>query len=369
MHGMNSRPVKLIISPLLMAWGLTVAAFAAERDVLICSGSNLSPDLRKAVADFTVSVAQAPLLQALKAAGEYGVVKAQDSAALLNPKQYDLAAHNHLIVIGLPSRDELLQKVWGFTVSVDEAQKSLYSQGWGYLQGDIGWIECDRNPFLHSQKIQAAPVGTILVKLSGTSEAGLLAALKAFQQGLLGGFVPVGKLTRPQTTILDRDPDPAPLTVKIPSTVTLGGGKTATLAGWYDVPENEYRAIEEAAGDLPPRKIRRYKWLAPGFLEEKSIVRWLAGPHRMAFGNALNVIEFASAKDAAAAAEKMAARDKYEPLPGQPAAWSTPIGNWQNNKDEVIEEAYWHVTLTVRGNRVILATLPADVTLAIARQL
>jgi hypothetical protein len=340
---------------------LTVSALAAPRDVLVCTGSGLSPELKKAAAEFTAGAAQVPLFRALKAAGEYNTVRAQDSDELLDPKKYDLAAHNHLVVIGLPSKDALLKKVWGHTVSVDEAKQSLYSQGWGYLQGDIGWIECDRNPFLHSPKIRTAPEGTILVKISGTSEAGILAALAAFKEGLLGGFVPVGKISRPQTTILDRDPDPTPSPAKLPETVTIGG-KTATLAGWYDVPENEYRAIEEAAGGLVPQSIRRFKYLAPGILEEKSIVRWLGSVHRMAFGNAVNLVRFASAKEAQQAAEKMAERDKYKPLAGKTAAWTLPIGNWKDNRDEVIEEPYWDVILTAKGPWVILSTLPADQT-------
>ncbi|MDR1190750.1 MAG: hypothetical protein LBK60_03675 [Verrucomicrobiales bacterium] len=355
--------------PLCAALLLTVSAVAAPRDVLICTGSGLSPELKKAAAEFTASVAQAPLFKALKAAGEYNTVRAQDSDELLDPKKYDLAAHNHLVVIGLPSKDALLKKVWGYTVSVDEAKQSLYSQGWGYLQGDIGWIECDRNPFLHSQRIKSAPEGTILVKISGTSEAGILAALAAFKEGLLGGFVPAGKISRPQTTIFDRDPDPAPLPVKMPETVTLGGGKVATLAGWYDVPEEEYRSIEEAAGDLVPQSIRRFKYLAPGIMEEKSIVRWLGGVHRMAFGNAVNLIRFASAKDARRAAENMAERDKFQPAAGKAAAWTLPIGNWKDTRDSLIAEPYWEVTLTVKGPWVILSTLPADQTLALAKTL
>jgi hypothetical protein len=277
---------------------------------------------------------------------------------LLNPKIYDTAAYNHLIVIGFPSKDPLLQKVWGFTVTMDDAKKSLYSQGWGYLQGDIGWIECDRNPFLHSQKIKSAPEGTILVKISGTSEAGILAALKAFQQGLLGGFVPVGNIIRPQATILDRMPDPAPAPVKLPDSVTLDG-KPALLAGWYDLPENEYRAIEEAAG-VAPTRMWRYKYLAHGILEQPSIVRWLGSVHRMAFGNAINIIKFPSPDAAKQAVGKMASRDGYKKIPGQQDAWTVPQASSSPEKDEVIDKPYWNITLSSKGSYVILSTLPAE---------
>ena len=33
----------------------------------------------------------------------------------------------------------------------------LYVFGFGHLKGDIGLIESDRNPFLHSQHVRRAP--------------------------------------------------------------------------------------------------------------------------------------------------------------------------------------------------------------------
>ncbi len=317
-------------------------------------------DLQKSVGDFVTHANNAPLLKALRAAGEYESVELQDSEQLLAPKSYDRAAHNHLIVIGVADADPLLQKVRGFDVSLNPADQSAYAQGWGYLHGDLGWIECDRNPFLHSSKIKSAPEGTILVKITGTSVAGVAAALRAFQGGQLGGFVPAGKVTRPRETLLDRDPDPTPPPGTMQATVESSPGKFASLAGWYDLPENEYRAVEEAAGAAPAR-MWRCKYLAPGFLEEKSIVRWLGGVHRMAFGNAADIIQFASPEAAGRAVENMAQHDGFKKSPERPDVWVEPQAT-----DEVIDQPYWKVYLTSRGRYAILSTLPVPATVALA---
>jgi len=167
-------------------------------------------NLQKSISDFTTHANEVPLLKALIDGKEASDIAPQTSEDLMPDQAYNSAAHNHLVVIGLRSQDPLLIKVWGFDATIDETKKTTYSEGWGYLQGDIGWVESDRNPFLHSHRIKSAPEDTILVKITGTSEAGVIAALKAFQGGMLNGFVVAGSLTRPKTTLLDLDPLPDP---------------------------------------------------------------------------------------------------------------------------------------------------------------
>ena len=160
--------------------------------------------------------------------------------------------------------------------------------------------------------------------------------------------------------MLDRNPDPAPPPGTLPAAVQLPGGKSAGLAGWYDVPESEYRAVEEAAG-VSPARMWRCKYLASGIMEEKPIVRWFGGVHRMAFGNAGDIIKFSSPEEARQAAEKMSKRENFRKVAGQQDAWMEPQAT-----DETIEQAYWNIYLTHKGSYVLLSTLPVEGTAAIA---
>jgi hypothetical protein len=334
------------------------------REIFICTSSQMSPALKKSVDEFTTHASEVPLLKALIDGKEASDVATQQSEDLIDPKSYKLAAHDHLVVIGLRSQDPLLVKVWGFNATIDETDKSAYSEGFGYMKGDIGWVESDRNPFLHSRRIKSAPEDTVLVKISGTSEAGVVAALGAFQRGMLNGFVVAGPLSRPKTTLLDLDPSPDPAPGAIPAQVKIGDD-TGALAGWNQIPEQEYRAVLEAGG-VEPKKMWRYKYLPPGMLEQKPSVRWLGGVSPRAYGNAIDIIECNSVDEASAAAENMAKlRSKnsaFTPvsLSGSQAAWQAP-----QITDEVNDESTWNIIVTSSGPYLFLSTLPPDGTSAV----
>jgi len=346
----------------LLILSLLVCRAAQAQDVYVCMGAQASPDLQQTVTEFIARAPEAPLFKALHSAGGSSVITAQSGEELLDPKALDRAAHNHLMVIGLPS-DPLMKKVLGYTVGIDESKKQLQSLGWGRLEGDIGWIESDRNPFLHSRKFKSAPEGTLLVKISGTSEAGIKAALQAFEKGMLNGIVPAGSFSRPSTTLLDLDPLVEPVPVNLPREIDLKG-QTGYLAGWSQIPANEYRAVLEATG-REPLHIWRYKYLAPGFLKEKSIERWLAGPHRQAFGNAFEIMEFRDETEASQAMLKMA-RENFKPitLEGISKAKEGPQAT-----DEIVEKPIWNVIVAATGRYVVLSTLPPEATSKLAQLL
>jgi hypothetical protein len=254
----------------------------------------------------------------------------------------------------------LLTKTWGYEATIDESKQTAYSLGCGYLKGDVGWVESTWNPFLHSLRIASAPEDTVLVKITGTSEAGVEAALQAFQGGLLNGFVVAGSFTRPQTTLLDLDPlsDPAP--GPLPAQLTIGSAD-AYLAGWTQPPGQDYRAVLESGG-IEPVKMWRYKYLATGMLEEKPIVRWLGGVNARAFGNAIDIIQCHSPDEAAVAAQQlsqMRCKDlAFQPVSvsGTDKAWSCPQA-----PDESMEST-WNVLVTSSGPYLFLSTLPPEAT-------
>ncbi len=336
---------------------LAAAAFAAtpQREILIVAGEHASPAI-VAAAD-ALAKELPPVLAALQATqGVTGVERVTSERVL---KDYNLAAFNHLVVIGLPS-DPLMKKVWEHYAAVDEGAKTLYAQGWGYLQGDLGYLEADRNPFLHSRRIKEAPFETVLFKISGTSEAGVLAALTAFKTGLFNGIVPAGAWKRPKTTILDLDPQPAPSPLQLADAVAFNDAKGAAvrapLAGWSQVPGNEYRAYIDVAG-AEPTGVWRYKYLLPGALDHAQTPGWMAGFHRMAYGNAVTIAAFATPDAAQKTAEAIGTTGgwhKLKPLAGLPC--------WQANQptDENMALPLGTITLTWKGPYLLMTSLPNE---------
>lgn len=331
---------------------------APQRRVLICVSDGASPAIRKAAEDMAQNPTRVPALKALTETQGAGPVQLQSSEGLL--KNYELAAFNHLIVIGLPSSDPLLAKVWEHYAALDESKKTLYAQGWGYLAGDIGYIESDRNPFLHSRRIAAAPFETVLMKISGTSEAGLFAALKSFDRGLLNGIVPAGPLHRPKTTVLDLDPFPDPCPLTLPATISVSGPHgplVAPLAGWTQVPADEYRAIAEV-GAIEPLHVWRYKYLPPGALAKAGISGWLSGFHRIAWGNAVTIAEFSSPQDAMKTAQAVGATSGFRPSSpgGKHAIWLADQPAAPND-DEELPSPPGKIVCAATGRFVVLSSL------------
>jgi hypothetical protein len=340
---------------------------ADDRNIEICTSQQASDGIKKGAADLVSGAGNVPLFKALIAAGDANSIVSKTSEGLMDPKAFNEAAHNHLVVIGLASQDSLLQKIWGYTTTIDEGKKSVYAEGWGYMSGDIGWVESDRNPFLHSQRIRTVPEDTIIVKISGTSEAGVLAALTAFQGGLLNGFVVSGAMLRPQTTLLDLDPQPAPAPFTLPATVQTDG-KTATLAGWSEVPAAEYRGVLEKS-QIEPKCMWRYKYLNQGILEQRPDIRWLGSVHSKAFGNAVDVIQFNSEQEAQQAASSLAAGNFTPDTLDGKKTWTAPMASdvFPVGADSFKKEPpFWNVTVTASGPYVFLSSLPAEETVHVA---
>jgi hypothetical protein len=337
----------------------------ARKQILVCVSDVASPEVRQAAQALVDSAEKVPVLRALRATQGAGPAVLRSSQAVLN--DYPLAAYNHLIVIGLRDNDPLIDKVWEHYASIDGKTRSFYAQGWGHLAGDLGYIEADRNPFLHTRRIKEAPFEVVTFKITGTSEAGLLAAVKAFASGTLNGIVPAGKLNRPQTTILDLDPlvDPAPIT--LPEQVTLQSpdakpsSAIALLAGWTQVPANEYRGYADQAG-FEPRKVWRCKYLATGAFDQAGIEAWLAGFHRMAWGNAVTIAQFASPDEAIRTAQSIAATGGWKKCLGfgRLPAWeanqpATPKNTGDPKEDETLPNPPGKITAIARGDLLLLA--------------
>ncbi|HEX2948294.1 MAG TPA: hypothetical protein VHV83_01770 [Armatimonadota bacterium] len=339
----------------LLLVGISTTYAAQQRQIFVCVSDNASAAIKQAANDLVTNADTVPVLKALCHTQNVLPATVKSSEDIIANE--NLAAYNFLVVIGLRSQDKLVDKVWEHYATVDEKSKTLYMQGWGCLQGDLGYIDVDRNPFLHSRRIRSAPFETSLFKISGTSEAGVLAGIQAFRTGMLNGLVPVGEIKRPQQTILDLDPLVAPSPVRLPSSIFVGGSD-APLIGYTQVPGNEYRAYIDVAGAEPTR-VWRFKYLPAQALDHAGVQGWMAGFHRMAYGNAVNIIEFPTEDAAKITAEAIGAQGgwkKTTDLPGLPA--------WQTNQptDEVLDSSLGTVITTQKGRYVIMSTLPKDST-------
>lgn len=270
--------------------------------------------------------------------------------------EYKKLAFNHLLVVAIDGKDPMLEKARGYFVSVHPESKRVYQEGYGHLQGNVGIVESDRNPFLHSAYIDKADIETSIFKLSGTTETAVQNAVRAFARGMLNGLVVDESVTRPEQTILDLMPGADTPSFSFPGTI----GETLMLTGWTQPDETEYRAWLEKSG-VEPKKLWRVKYLEKGLFNSQDVDAWLNGFHRKAWGNAVTVAEFADSEEAKRAAEKMSRSEKRP-------SWKTwkkgTIQGWKINppqKDEVIKSAPV-IRLVQKGHYIIMSSLSENQT-------
>ncbi len=361
------KPVRWLLTVVLLLSLISIASAREQKDrnIFICISKDASPAIKAAAQDLLANAKNVPALRGLQTTQEAGPAVLKTSEDLLHKKKFKTAAFNHLVVIGLKSKDPLMEKCWDLYLSMDEAKQQVYTQGFGHLKGELGYIESDRNPFLHSGWIKKASFTTSLFKLSGTTERGVLAAVAEFKKGMLNGIVPVGKLTRPKTTILDLDPSVAPCLLQLPQSVPVAENKQAPYVGWHQLPANEYRTYIDQAG-FEPVHVWRIKYLVPGAFKGQGALPWLAGFHRMAFGNAVNVVQF---KDAAAAAKTAAAIARHRGWAKDKKVGAIQLWSANQPTDEAIKESPGKIYVASHRNYVIMSSLGWTATEAVVREL
>ena len=333
---------------LLFSLCCVLTAVAAEKPkILICTDPSLAPEIGEAARSLLTVENARPLaaLVGCRAADE--TPQRIESASLLPDAAFNQAAFNHLVVIGRPDQDPLQAKVRGHQAKVDPAAREFYRLGYGRLQGDIGYVECDWNPFLYSEKVKNNPFTTVVIKISGTSDAGVLAALKAFQSGLLNGIVAVGEPVRPERSLLDylpvNDAPPA-----LPERIG-----NLTRAGYTQPDGVEYRAWLEWSG-VEPEQLWRIKYLADGVYDDVSPAAWVNGLHRLAYGNAVTIAEFASAEQVAQLRNALLKRNGAKN--GKLGTLDAII--FDQPTDEAFDRSYGKVAYVMLGRRAAAVSLP-----------
>jgi hypothetical protein len=312
----------------------------------ICVASDAAPAVRHA-AELVLAAAQThPLLSIFS--GSHGTPsKLTDTWALLTAEPA-MRAYDHLVLIGL-SDDPLIRAAWQNEARAEEG--GFYVFGFGHLTGDIGYIESDRNPFLHSRSIPTAPYETELVTITGSTPAGVALAVEAFlRHGLVNGTIAASGWKRSKPGLLDRDPLLPNFAAPDWLPAQVGQARKVALS---QAGEDEYRGVLEDTG-VEPREIWQAKYYLPaawdGAGADRAFANFAAGLHRRACGNTVWCARFDSAAQAAPAAAKIADAAKLKKTPDGWVGSQPPYGP---QKESAGPLALWQ-----HGEWVVMCTLP-----------
>jgi len=301
---------------------------AADRGLLLYVDPRLGAEGESWRHSIEAAVARHSLLGALS--GGRPVLAARSSSRE-HPNQEQLI-YNHVLIIALPD-DPLLVQAWQREAKIDPETRSIYAFGFGHLQGSVGYLEADRNPFLHSPAVVKSPYECEWVSVTGTDRAGLAVAVDAFlKQGLVNGLVAAPGWKRTAPTLLDRDPLSPGFILPSALPETVDSMRRIALT---QVAEDEYRGALADTGVMP-RSIWQAKYYAPGVWDGagqiSSFQNYVTGLHRRAYGNAVWAASFGSPSEAAAVAPQIASAAKLKSsgparwtgdLP--PYAWALPV--------------------------------------------
>jgi hypothetical protein len=338
---------------LLAAQMVSLAADGPQRGLRIVVSRNAPADIKAMAASIAAGAKSNPLLN-LCAGGR--AVEVVESEQVLDGPIVDRAL-NHLVVVGLMN-DPVIQGVWQREARVID--RGFYVFGFGTFAGNIGYIESDRNPFLHSEEIKAAPYETEIVTITGTTLGGVATAVHAFMdQGLVNGVVAANEWTRASPGLLDRDPLPSSFLV--PSVLPERIGESARI-GITQASEDEYRGVLEDT-QVKPTEIWRAKYSVAGAWDGKG---WQAafkayhnGLHRRATGNTLWVARFPSEEQATQAMSRIAAAAELKrdtkSATGRFTGQQPPFGFGNNDSPGPL--SLWR-----KGEWVFMSTLSNDLT-------
>jgi hypothetical protein len=334
------------VSPLAFPKALYALA-PTQRGVLVVMGRGADP----AIAEVAKAIAGASDHPLLKAMSGGQPVKVVESRSVYGGDVHELAL-NHLILVGT-SKDPVIAAAWQREATLDAG--SMYAFGFGHLQGDIGYIESDRNPFLHSQEIASTPYETEVVTITGTSPAGIQLAAQAFlKQSLVNGVVAATGWSRPRTSLLDRDPLTPDFT--LPALVPERIGNAQKIA-CTQATEDEYRGVLEDTSMLP-RAIWRVKYFEEGNWDSPgaagSFDNYAAGLHRRSYGNTLWLAQFVDVAEATAAAPKIASAAHLQRAGAQ---WKGDQPAYANNTYAGEQKSPGSLTLWQAGDWVLMSAM------------
>lgn len=240
----------------------------------------------------------------LRALSDEGPPVFSDSRSLVDDN-FKQILYSHLILVGLPD-DPLIQAAWQREAKPEDG--GMYIFGYGHLYGDIGYVESDRSPFLHSPNVQSAPFETQVITITGSTPVGVKLAADAFlDRSLVNGVIAASGWSRPTVSLLDRDPLPPGFALPDVAEERMGD---MHRIGWTQATEDEYRGVLADCGVMPEaiwraKYYKRGNWDSAGAFGAYD--NYVAGLHRRSYGNSLWLAQFSSGSVAATGAPKIAA--------------------------------------------------------------
>jgi len=263
-------------------------------------------------------------------------------------------AYNHLVLVGLAT-DPMIA-----AATQHEAKPQpggFYIFGFGHFIGDIGYIESDRNAFLHGKAIARTPFETEVVTITGSTVAGVQLAVRAFlRTNLVNGVIAAPGWKRPMPNLLDHAPLALDFQLPDPLPEKIGDYR---LIGLTQAAEDEYRGVL-ADTQIEPREIWRAKYYREGVWDGEGEVhafdQYSYGLHRRAYGNTLWLARFASPAEAAAQAPKIAAAANLK-LQGQ--RWTGKQPPYAGGANAGESDSAGPLSLWQQGEWVLMSTLPA----------
>ena len=292
---------------------------APVRTLKICVALDAEERVRRAARSILDRAGTHRLLKALGGPGT--LVDTRGLAAAPQPER----AYSHLVVVGAPG-DPLLRAAW--QREAREEPGGFFLFGFGHLRGDIGYVESDRNPFLHSASIPTAPFETEVIAITGSNAAGIEFAAKAFlDRELINGVVAGAGWSRAGKTLLDHDPLAPEFQIPVWVPEQLG---SFVRIGVTQASEDEYRGVL-ADTQVEPAEIWRVKYFRPGGWDGAgsagAFEDYAAGLHRRSYEYTLWLARFGSSKEANDAAPKIAAAAKLKRQDGQWTGAQPPYAN------------------------------------------
>lgn len=337
---------------------LSATLHAAEptpesRTLKICVAADAPAEVKQSADLLAASVESSPLLKTL--AGSHKALRV-NSADLLAAAPTERAYH-HLIVVGLPD-DPLVKALWQREARIETG--GMYVFGFGHLSGTLGYVESDRNPYMHSAAIKIAPYETEVITITGSNPQGVALAAKAFiNLGLTNGVIAGGDWRRSSATVLDHDPLSASAT--LPSILPAQAGPLPRIAV-SQAGEDEYRGVLADVG-VEPLEIWRAKYHRSGSWDgagaQHAFAHYSAGLHRRAYGDTLWAARFESKQMAAQAAAKIAAAANLQQKKGIYMGDQPPYANVTYAGET---KSAGPLTLWQSDTWVLMSTLPIDAT-------
>ncbi len=324
-----------------------------NRSLKICVANDAPEEIKNVANDILDAVKTDPLMVIMY--GSNPTREVTDTKALIADKP-EARAYDHLILVGMPD-DPMIKAAW--QCEARTIDKGLYIFGYGYLKGDIGYVESDRNPFLHGAAIKIAPYETQVITITGSTPTGVKLAADAFlKQHLVNGVVAATGWTRPQPNLLQHDPLTPDFTTPdwIPTEIGEYKNIGVTMAS-----EDEYRGVLADIG-TEPMQIWRVKYLKPGLWDgsgaAKALDHYVAGLHRRAYANTLWCAKFDTVKKATEFAQQIANAAK---LRKNGTRWTG------NQPSYGYSDPNCNMSLWQHEEWVVMSTLPDDVTKDIAK--